>query len=60
MNKQLCGKLFLKSMVKVSVYLLGLSTHVSAMANFKAGNHVVLMIGFTEFRTGIRTKHIRK
>ena len=24
----------------------------------KAGNHVVLMIGFTEFRAGIRTKHI--
>ena len=26
----------------------------------KAGNHVVLMIGFTEFRAGIRTKHVRK
>ena len=30
------------------------------MANFKAGNHVVLMIGFMEFRAGIRTKHVRK
>ena len=27
---------------------------------FKAGNHVVLMIKFTEFRAGIRTKHVRK
>ena len=26
----------------------------------KAGNHVVLMIGFTEFRAGIRTKRVRK
>ena len=26
----------------------------------KAGNHVVQMIGFTEFRAGIRTKHVRK
>ena len=26
----------------------------------KAGNHVVLMMGFTEFRAGIRTKHVRK
>ena len=26
----------------------------------KAGNHVVLLIGFTEFRAGIRTKHVRK
>ena len=26
----------------------------------KAGNHVVLMIGFTEFRAGIRTKPVRK
>ena len=24
----------------------------------KAGNHVVLMVGFTEFRVGIRTKHV--
>ena len=24
----------------------------------KAGNHVVLMIGYTEFRAGIRTKHV--
>ena len=26
----------------------------------KAGYHVVLMIGFTEFCDGIRTKHVRK
>ena len=26
----------------------------------KAGNHLVLMIGFTEFCAGIRTKHVRK
>ena len=26
----------------------------------KAGNHVVLMIGFMEFRAGIRIKHVRK
>ena len=26
----------------------------------KAGNHVVSMIGFTEFRAGMRTKHLRK
>ena len=26
----------------------------------KAGNHVVLMIGFMEFRAGIRTKHVKK
>ena len=29
-------------------------------ALLKAGNHVVLMIGFAEFRTGIRTQHVRK
>ena len=27
---------------------------------FKAGNHVVLMIGFTEFHAGSQTKHVRK
>ena len=26
----------------------------------KSGNHMVYMIGFTEFRAGIRTKHVRK
>ena len=32
----------------------------SAISTGKAGNHVVLMIGFTEFRAGIRIKHVRK
>ena len=26
----------------------------------KSGNHVVLMIRFTKFRAGIRTKHVRR
>ena len=26
----------------------------------KAGNHIVLVIGFTEFRAGIRTTYVRK
>ena len=28
--------------------------------SYKAGNLVVLMIGSTEFRAGIPTKHVRK
>ena len=31
-----------------------------ALILFKAGNHVVLMVGFTEFCVSIRTKHVRK
>ena len=28
--------------------------------NIKVGNHMVKMVGFTEFRAGILTKHVRK
>ena len=37
-KKQLCEKQILKTMVKVSVYLLGQSSDVSAMTNFM-GTH---------------------
>ena len=39
-----------------------LSMSVSFVSEYsrKAGNHVVIMIGFTEFRTNIRTKRKKK
>ena len=36
------------------------SCHFEKSTLNKAGNPVVLLIGFTEFRVGIRTKHVRK
>ena len=30
-----------------------------SLQKYKAGNHVVLMKGFTESRGGVRTKHVR-
>ena len=36
------------------------SCHFEKYTLNKAGNHVVLLIGFTEFRVGIQTKHVRK
>ena len=42
-KKHLCEKLILKTMVKVSVYLLGQASHVSAMANFK-GTHTLMHV----------------
>ena len=36
------------------------SCHFEKSTLNKTGNHVVLLIGFTEFRVGIRTKHVRK
>ena len=35
------------------------SCHFDKSTLNKAGNHVVLLTGFTEFRVGIRTKHVR-
>ena len=52
-----------------SLYNAGITSLDSAKSPFsekqwlavcKAGNHMVLMIGFTEFCAGIRTKHVRK
>ena len=42
-KKQLCEKMILKTMVKVSVYLLGQSSHISAMANFR-GTHTPMHV----------------
>ena len=36
------------------------SCHFEKSTLNKTGNHVVLLIGFTEFRVGKRTKHVRK
>ena len=42
----------------IQVFVFTTNHHLKS----KAGNHVVLhvMIGFTEFHAGIRTKHARK
>ena len=37
-KQQFCEKLIYKTMVKVSLYLQGQSSHVSAMANFKGAH----------------------
>ena len=43
----------------VEVLIVGCDRYTEVPVT-KAGNHVVLMIGFTKFRAGIRTKHVRK
>ena len=50
-KKQLCEKLILKIMVKVSVYSLGQSSHVSAMANLK-GIHTSVHVLKTKVEKG--------
>ena len=42
-KKHLCEKLILKIKIKVNVYLLGQSSHISAMANFK-GTHTPMHV----------------
>ena len=43
-------------------YWANMQVHVCDVIKIinKVGNHMVWMIRFTEFRAGIRTKHIRK
>ena len=43
--------------VLITLYIYN-DTHAIIMCLYNAGNHVVLMIGFAEFRAGIRTRRV--